>query len=51
MTKLTSQQMRLINGGSMSPCGDLLNAITVLMLFGQEIGAAILLGYYISQGC
>lgn len=52
MTRLTSQQMHRINGGTMpTNCRDLMNAIAVLAICGQELGAAILLGYYISQGC
>lgn len=52
MKRLTAHEMHVMNGGSVAlNCHDLADAIAVLALLGQVVGAGILLGYYISQGC
>jgi hypothetical protein len=48
MRRLTAQEMRKMNGGK--PCNDL-NAAIVIMSIIDPIGAAILIGIWLSQGC
>ena len=48
MKPLTMQDMRRLNGGD--NCSDLATAIVVLGLL-EPVGAAILVGYWLSQGC
>jgi hypothetical protein len=48
MRRLTAQQMSKVNGGK--PCNDL-NAAIIIMSIIEPVGAAILIGIWLSQGC